>query len=311
MRKCAILSMDSLADFEAYDCLIDEPMLALGWQTELVSWRCANVNWSDYEAVIIRSPWDYQDDMESFLSVLSTIEQSTARLENSLNVVEWNINKSYLKSLAADNVTIVPTLWPETFDSKNIAEYFSHFATEQIVLKPRVSANADNTFWLTTENYQDKMADLSQAFASRELMVQPFMAAICQEGEFSLFYFNGKYSHTILKTPAQGDFRVQEEHGGGLLTVTPEPSLLVAANNTMQAISKLHGELLYARIDFVRHQDTFALMEAELIEPSLYFNMDEAAPQRFVDAFVTRMALGEPKLINAESDAENSSRGKS
>ena len=311
MRKCAILSMDSLADFEAYDCLIDEPMLALGWQTELVSWRCANVNWSDYEAVIIRSPWDYQDDMESFLSVLSTIEQSTARLENSLNVVEWNINKSYLKSLAADNVTIVPTLWPETFDSKNIAEYFSHFATEQIVLKPRVSANADNTFWLTTENYQDKMADLSQAFASRELMVQPFMAAICQEGEFSLFYFNGKYSHTILKTPAQGDFRVQEEHGGGLLTVTPEPSLLVAANNTMQAISKLHGELLYARIDFVRHQDTFALMEAELIEPSLYFNMDEAAPQRFVDAFVTRMALGEPKLINVESDAENSSRGKS
>lgn len=311
MRKCAILSMDSLADFEAYDCLIDEPMLALGWQTELVSWRCANVNWSDYEAVIIRSPWDYQDDMESFLSVLSTIEQSTARLENSLNVVEWNINKSYLKSLAADNVTIVPTLWPETFDSKNIAEYFSHFATEQIVLKPRVSANADNTFWLTTENYQDKMADLSQAFASRELMVQPFMAAICQEGEFSLFYFNGKYSHTILKTPAQGDFRVQEEHGGGLLTVTPEPSLLVAANNTMQAISKLHGELLYARIDFVRHQDTFALMEAELIEPSLYFNMDEAAPQRFVDAFVTRMALGEPKLINVESDAANSSRGKS
>ena len=309
MRKCAILSMDSLADFEAYDCLIDEPMLALGWQTELVSWRCANVNWSDYEAVIIRSPWDYQDDMESFLSVLSTIEQSTARLENSLSVVEWNINKSYLKSLAADNITIVPTLWPETFDTKNIAEYFSHFATEQIVLKPRVSANADNTFWLTTENYQDKMADLSQAFASRELMVQPFMAAICQEGEFSLFYFNGKYSHTILKTPAQGDFRVQEEHGGGLLTVTPEPSLLVAANNTMQAISKLHGELLYARIDFVRHLDTFALMEAELIEPSLYFNMDEAAPQRFVDAFVTRMALGEPKLINAESDAENSSRG--
>ena len=146
MKKCAILSMDSLADFEAYDCLIDEPMLASGWQTELVSWRCANVNWSDYEAVIIRSPWDYQDDMESFLSVLSTIEQSNARLENSLNVVEWNINKSYLKSLAADSVTIVPTLWPETFDAKNIVGYFSHFATEQIVLKPRVSANADNTF---------------------------------------------------------------------------------------------------------------------------------------------------------------------
>ncbi|MFT6691957.1 MAG: hypothetical protein ACJAXH_002491 [Colwellia sp.] len=294
MRKCAILTMDSLADFEVYDCLIDEPMLALGWQTELVSWRSANINWSDYEAVIIRSPWDYQDDMDSFLKVLTEIEKSTARLENSLNVVEWNINKNYLKSLAADKVTIVPTLWPETFDANNMAGYFSHFATQQIVLKPRVSANADNTFWLTKENYQDKITDLSQAFASRELMVQPFMAAICQEGEFSLFYFNGEYSHTILKTPAQGDFRVQEEHGGGLLSVTPEPSLLVASKNTMQAISKLHGELLYARIDFVRYQDTFALMEAELIEPSLYFNMDQASPQRFAKAFVARMTAKLP-----------------
>ena len=290
MRKCAILSMDSLADFEAYDSLIDEPMLALGWQTEVVSWRNKDVNWSDYEVVIIRSPWDYQDDMASFLKVLENIEQSSARLENSLAVVEWNINKSYLKSLSQENVTIVPTLWPETFDARNMAGYFRHFSTEQVVLKPRVSANADNTFWLTKDNYQDKITELTAAFTDRELMVQPFMADICSEGEFSLFYFNGEFSHAILKTPAQGDFRVQEEHGGGLLAVTPEPTLTAAANKTMQAISKLHGELLYARIDFVRYQDTFALMEAELIEPSLYFNMDKASPQRFAQAFVARMS---------------------
>lgn len=295
MRKCAILSMDSLADFEAYDDLIDQPMLALGWQTEVVSWRNSSVNWSDYEVVVIRSPWDYQDDMESFMKVLTNIEQSSARLENSLNVVQWNINKIYLTHLEADDVTIVPTLWPDTFNADDLAEYFTHFSTEQIVLKPRVSANADNTFWLTQDNYQSKTAELSAAFASRELMVQPFKADICQEGEFSLFYFNGEFSHAILKTPAKGDFRVQEEHGGGLLSVTPEPALEAAANKTMQAISKLHGDLLYARIDFVRHQDTFALMEAELIEPSLYFNMDAASPQRFADALVARMATAETK----------------
>lgn len=295
MRKCAILSMDSLADFEAYDDLIDQPMLTLGWQTEVVSWRNSAVNWSDYEVVVIRSPWDYQDDMESFVEVLTNIEQSSARLENSLNVVQWNINKIYLTHLEADGVTIVPTLWPDAFNADNLAGYFTHFSTEQIVLKPRVSANADNTFWLTQDNYQSKIAELSAAFASRELMVQPFMADICQEGEFSLFYFNGEFSHAILKTPAKGDFRVQEEHGGGLLSVTPEPALAAAANKTMQAISKLHGDLLYARIDFVRHQDTFALMEAELIEPSLYFNMDAASPQRFADALVARMATAETK----------------
>jgi len=301
MKKCAILSMDSLAGFETHDCLIDQPMQALGWQTELVSWRSNSVNWSDFSAVIIRSPWDYQDDMEGFLKVLSNIEQSTARLENSLAVVQWNINKSYLKSLAADNVTIVPTLWPEAFDAKNIEQYFEHFATEQIVLKPRVSANADNTFWLTKDNYQDKIAELTQAFASRELMVQPFIKAICEEGEFSLFYFNGQYSHAILKTPAQGDFRVQEEHGGVLLAITPETELVAVANNTMQAISKYHGDLLYARIDFVRHQDSFALMEAELIEPSLYFNMDQGSPQRFAQAFDARMRASETSSTQGSS----------
>lgn len=299
MKKCAILSMDSLADFEAYDDLIDQPMLLLGWQTEVVSWRSTCVNWSDYDVVIIRSPWDYQDDMESFIAVLSNIENSSARLENNLSVVQWNINKNYLKSLEDAEVQIVPTLWPETFDAENLTDYFTHFSTEQIVLKPRVSANADNTFWLTKENYQSKLTELSQAFENRELMVQPFITAICQEGEFSLFYFNGNYSHTILKTPANGDFRVQEEHGGSLFSVTPESALKTAAQKTMQAISNLHGELLYARIDFVRHQDTFALMEAELIEPSLYFNMDDTSPQRFVDAFATRMAssIAQPTLI--------------
>jgi hypothetical protein len=289
MKTCAILSMDSLADFEVYDYLIDAPMQVLGWQTEVVSWRSTEVDWNDYEAVIIRSPWDYQDDMENFLQVLANIESSNARLENSLAVVTWNINKSYLKTLAAQAVTIVPTLWPEQFYADNLSNYFEHFDTDQIVLKPRVSANADNTFWLTKANYQDKIAELSHAFSTRELMVQPFMASICQEGEFSLFYFNGEYSHAILKTPAKGDFRVQEEHGGGLLAVAPEPALMAEADKTMQAIRKLHGELLYARIDFVRYQDSFALMEAELIEPSLYFNMDNTSPQRFAKAFVERM----------------------
>ena len=55
MNKCAILSMDNLEDFEVYDYLIDQPLLALGWQTEEVSWRCAKVNWNDYKAVIILS----------------------------------------------------------------------------------------------------------------------------------------------------------------------------------------------------------------------------------------------------------------
>ncbi len=281
--------MDCLDDFEAYDELIIAPLAQLGWQASMVSWRDSTVNWNDYQAVIIRSPWDYQDDAPAFLEVLKNIEQSSAHLENNLATVAWNIDKSYLKALAANNVAIVPTLWPETFNEQDLSQYFKHFGVEQLILKPRISANADNTYWLKKESYQSKLPELNKVFNSTDFMAQPFIENILKEGEYSLFYFNGQYSHAILKTPKNNDFRVQEEHGGTLKTITPEAQLTRCAENAMSAIEQTNGMPLYARVDFVRYQNSFVLMEAELIEPSLYFNMDPASPQRFAQAFVKRM----------------------
>ncbi|REL28099.1 hypothetical protein DXX93_17040 [Thalassotalea euphylliae] len=286
MKRCAILTMDSLENFEAYDDLLAQPLAELGWQMEMISWRDTKVNWDDFHAVIVRSPWDYQDDADKFMQVLAKIEQSSAHLENSLAVMQWNIDKLYLKELEAKQVNIVPTLWREHFEASELPAFFEHFDAEQIVLKPRISANADNTFWLTKENYQAKLAELRDAFATRNFMVQPFMESVIEEGEFSLFYFDGNYSHAILKTPKQDDFRVQEEHGGRLTAVAPEEELVRQASVALAVIREMP---LYARVDFVRSGDTFALMEAELIEPSLYFNMDEQSATRFAQAFAAKM----------------------
>lgn len=287
MKKCAILTMDNLEDFEVYDDLLEQPLKVLDWQMELVSWRDDSANWDDYEAVIIRSPWDYQDEPKAFMQVLENIEASSARLENSLATVRWNIDKEYLKALEQKGVTIVPTLWREEFRAEELPEYFAQLQIDQIVLKPRISANADNTFWLTKDNYQQVIPELNKAFAERPFMVQPFMADIINEGEFSLFYFDGQYSHAILKTPKDNDFRVQEEHGGRLKAITPEAKLIEQAQTTLNAFDEMP---LYARVDFVRYGEQFALMEAELIEPSLYFNMDEQSAARFAKAFVNKMS---------------------
>jgi len=295
MKHCAILTMDNLSDFECYDNLLDQPLANLGWQTQLVSWRCQEVNWQQFEAVIIRSPWDYQDDAAAFTSVLEAIDNSDARLLNSLTTVRWNIDKIYLKSLCEHGVSIVPTLWQSNFVASDLDSFFSHFNCQQLVIKPRISANADNTFWLKKASAQQSIAALEAVFSSSDFMVQPFIASVIEEGEFSLFYFNGSYSHAILKTPKADDFRVQEEHGGRLQTITPEKALLAQAENTLSEITTLTGEMpLYARVDFVRINNdgtkpAFALMEAELIEPSLYFNMDDKAAQRFANAFVKRL----------------------
>ncbi|MCW8833934.1 MAG: hypothetical protein OQK09_04965 [Colwellia sp.] len=292
MKQCAILTMDNLSDFECYDNLLDAPLAALGWQTQLVSWRKKNVDWQQFDAVIIRSPWDYQDDATAFISVLEQIEQSSAVLQNSLTTVRWNIDKIYLQSLAEQQVSIVPTLWRSNFLAEDLAEFFNYFDCQQLVIKPRISANADNTFWLKQATAEDSIAQLNAVFSHSDFMVQPFISSVIEEGEFSLFFFNGEYSHAILKTPKQDDFRVQEEHGGRLQTISPESRLLTQAQATLLAIAhEVEETPLYARLDYVRtsnleNDEQFALMEAELIEPSLYFNMDDKAAQRFARAFV-------------------------
>jgi len=274
--------MDSLEEFECYDNLLDAPLAQLDWETETISWRDKNVDWDQFEVVIIRSPWDYQQHPTEFMEVLKTIEASKSRLENNFELVKWNFNKSYLMELETNGIEIVPTMWKRSWQSNEIECYFEYYRTDQIILKPVISANADNTYWLKKADFQQQLEAMEASFSSIDYMVQPFMEAITNEGEFSLFYFGGEYSHCILKTPEKDDFRVQEEHGSSLKLVKPEENLLAHANKVQQ---QLKPEPLYSRIDLVRTETGFALMEVELIEPSLYFNMDPASPLRFALAF--------------------------
>ena len=290
VKRCVVLTMDCLDDFEEYDHLIEAPLHDLGWQVERISWRAQGVCWDDYDVVLIRSPWDYQDDPAAFLGVLTQIEASSAILENSLAVVKWNISKVYLKELEAGGVCIVPTLWPEHFEEGVLESAFDHFSAQQIVVKPHISANADHTYWLHRQSAGNRAPDLAAAFADRDFMIQPFMEHVLSEGEYSLFYFDGRYSHAILKTPKPEDFRVQEEHGARIKLIDPEEGLLRHAETAMTVLAGRVMMPLYARIDLVRYEEGFALMEAELIEPSLYFNMDDQSAARFAKACVERWA---------------------
>ncbi len=274
--------MDSLHEFECYDHLLIAPFNKNGWAIDTVSWRNETIDWNSYDTVIIRSCWDYQQNPDQFLSVLHKIEQSSARLANPLNLVEWNISKTYLKELKEQDIPVVPTLWKSTFHIGHLSSYFTALGAEEIIIKPAIGANADFTFRLKRSEVKKAIPKLEEIFNDMPFLVQPFILNILDEGEYSLFYLNNSFSHAILKTPEQGDFRVQEEHGGKLQLVEPNSQLLQLGKKTMQA---LPGRPLYARIDFVRNGSSFLLMEVELIEPSLYFNMDPASPRRFVDAF--------------------------
>ncbi len=288
-KRCAFLSMCNLEDFYVYDEMLFPYFKEQGWIAEEVSWRDQTIDWNTFDVVIVRSTWDYQEDAELFLKVLQNIENSSAVLENSFNLMQWNISKTYLREIEAKGSPIVPSRWSDYFDYDFVANSFDFFGVDELIIKPTISANSDNTFRLSPQQLMQQKEQLQEIFNLRPHIVQPFIPAITSEGEYSLFYFGWRYSHTILKIPKAQDFRVQEEHGGQLKPVEPESDLSKAAEKTLSTLPEIP---LYARLDYVRSGSGFVLMEVELIEPSLYFNMDESSPKRFTDAFIARYRQG-------------------
>lgn len=271
------------------------PLGELGWQVDNVPWRSTTTDWSAYDAVYIGTPWDYPEDPPLFLALLRRIEQTGALLINPLPLLRWNLNKTYLRDLELQGAAIVPTIWLETLSARALVTLFDRTASEQIIVKPTVSTNATDTFLVSPEMPEATRKELLKTFSERPCMVQPFIAAIQAEGEFSLFFMGGKFSHAIQKRPKAQDFRVQEEHGASITAVVPDEAALTTAQDAMSLVKP---DPLYARVDLVRAPSgAFLLMELELIEPSMYLRMDDAAPLRFAEAFdhYARMRIQDAK----------------
>lgn len=288
MKEIAYLTMADAGDFVTDYHLSIEPMAALGWQVETVNWR-SKLDWNQYQAVYICTPWDYPDHQTQFLDVLETIDTSDALLINDLELVHWTLQKTYLRDVEQLGSEIVPSTWYDGFASVDTAEFFGEHQTNRVVIKPTVGANARDTFVLTDPVGDDRLQMLRQMYADRAFLIQPFIETIQAEGEYSLFFFNGQYSHAIQKTPKPGDFRVQEEHGADIKPVQPTRSLLDTATALFSMIEPLPT---YGRGDWVRDAaGRYLLMELELIEPSLYLRTDSGAATRFARALDERFQI--------------------
>ena len=153
-----------------------------------------------------------------------------------------------------------------------------------------IGANGQDSFRFAKQEDPTRWARIAECFAGRACMVQPIMRNVLSEGAFSLFYFNGRFSHAILKVPAAGEFRSQEERGAEIRAIEAGQALLSSGERAMAAVSPTP---LYGRIDFVRNAaGDFDVMELELIEPSLYLRMDPEAPLRFARAVDSWFGVG-------------------
>lgn len=251
----------------------------------IVDWVVWNESpdWNNYDFAIIRTTWDYQQSFQDFVAALSAIDKSTCRLLNPLEVVKWNIDKNYLFELEQKGVSIVPT---KKLKEVSLEQAFDVFSCEEVVVKPSISASAHDTYLISRNDISRVNREIELLRQKKEMFIQPKIKEIVSEGEFSVHYFAGELSHTVLKKPKAGDFRSQEEYGSLIKKVETETSLRKTCESILKTLP-FKDDLLYARLDFVRGNADFLLMELELIEPCLYFNYDDKAPGAFLKALLS------------------------
>ena len=274
--------MDETAGWSIDADLSFEPLARLGWRCAWLPWRSPDADWDAWDAVYIAATWDYPQDPDAFLRTLEAIDRSRAVLVNDLELVRWNVPKTYLRDLESRGAAIVPSRWYDRFRDCDLDRDFAALGARRLIVKPVISTNASDTFLLAQPVDRAVLEELAATFDARPFIVQPFIENIRADGEYSLFFIGGEFSHAIRKVPKPADFRVQEEHGAAITAAEPDPTLRGVAARVMALVTP---EPLYGRCDFVRDAaGDYRLMELELIEPSLYLRMDEAAPARFAAA---------------------------
>jgi glutathione synthase/RimK-type ligase-like ATP-grasp enzyme len=195
-------------------------------------------------------------------------------------VLGWNSDKSYLARLEAKGVPIPPTRWTDAVTEADVEAAFDAFGADELVIKPTISGGAWKTLRL-------KRGEAPTDAPDGVAMIQPYLPAIETEGETSLLFFGGRFSHAVNKRPVPGDFRIQVQFGGTYVSVEPSAEAMALAEQVLAAID---GPLLYARIDMTRDgEGNWVLMEAELIEPDFYLNNDPRTGAGFAEAVRARL----------------------
>jgi hypothetical protein len=285
MRSIAFVTYQGLPELSASDQLARAELLARGVAVEAVAWHDPAVDWPRFEAVVLRSCWDYTARLNDFLAWAERVATQTT-LWNPWPLVDWNVRKTYLRDLSERGVDIVPSEWLLPGSVASFAQVLEARGWGEVVLKPLVSASAEDTFRLDRSRGGEGQALLDRLRRGSGALVQPFLPEIVAAGEWSFVLLSSGYSHAVCKRPKPGDFRVQFEFGGTVRRRHPPPALLAQA---LRAASVLPQPWLFARVDGVEVDGRLLVMEVECIEPELFLAGDPEIAGRFADAVASTL----------------------
>jgi glutathione synthase/RimK-type ligase-like ATP-grasp enzyme len=247
-----------------------------------VIWDDESIDWTAFDYLLFRNTWDYYQKEAAFNDWLRKIESLGIKTLNPIATIQQNKHKFYLKELENKGVLILPTIFLEKNSTKNLDAVLPK-NWQKIVIKPAFSAGSYLTKLVDRSEIGSIQNEFQEHFITKDFLLQEFRPEIKELGETSFIFFNGIFSHAINKKPTEGDFRVQIQYGGKYTLLESNIELI---NQAKQVLEQIPEKLLYARIDGIVKENQLHLMEIELIEPDLYFDIAKGSRERFLEAFL-------------------------
>jgi glutathione synthase/RimK-type ligase-like ATP-grasp enzyme len=250
--------------FETRDFdLLRQAATLRGMMLEPAFWDDAGLPEQGFDGALVRSCWDYTHRPDAFLDQLAAFENAGLPVFNSSHVLRWNARKSYLAELQKAGSPVIDTIWLERADGRSVARAFEDLDAAELVLKPQVGASSQETLRLKRNSWSDADLALGPRGAA---MLQPFLPAIETEGELSLIFFGGAFSHAVFKRPEQGRWLANDH--ARFEAAAPPAEAFATAEVCLRAAP---GPLIYARVDLLAAAPgDWRLIELELIEPHLF-----------------------------------------
>jgi glutathione synthase/RimK-type ligase-like ATP-grasp enzyme len=256
----------------------------IGYEARPVVWDDDSTDWSGFEAVIIRNTWDYYKKIDQWIAWLTKLEDFNVQLINDSAIIRDNIDKSYLQKLDLAGIAIIES----TFIAKgsSLEALLSTYIYDDMIIKPTISAGS----YYTERFHKSQIKDIIKKYISLgqkyDLIIQPFLPEIITQGEISLVFFNHIFSHSIVKKPSEGDFRIQRQYGGIYDSYQPSDDLIKFGHT---ALTTLTTNAVYGRVDVIFLNGRPHIMEVELIEPDLYFDYHPLAKANYLTAIKQKL----------------------
>jgi glutathione synthase/RimK-type ligase-like ATP-grasp enzyme len=287
----ALATSRDLANLWAGDRLFLDELRRRGHHAAPLVWDDDGVDWQAWDAVVIRSCWDYHLKVERFRAWVDRLERSGVRLINPPHVLRWNMHKGYLLDVAAAGGRIPPTRLVARGEAGSLRKELDDAGWPSAVIKPAISASGHSTRLIDDDPGDEDERAYAGMRQAGDVLLQAYVPEVRQHGEWSLVFFAGRYSHAALKRAAEGEFRVHIEWGGTVESAEPPPAF---AREAQALIDALKLDALYARVDGTEVDGNLVVMELELIEPELFFDRHPQAPARLADALAPILRVPVP-----------------